>query len=83
MKEIVLNETEWAKGAIDSLSLGKKPFETIVRVAKYYKTQGLSRSDIRRRVEEFMIRCQPRLSLVKWDGSITAAVNIAEKQTWT
>lgn len=79
MNEIVLNEKEWAKGAIDSLSLGKKPFDTIVRVAKYYKSEGYRKSEIRRKVEDFMIRCQPRLSLVKWDGSISAAVNIAEK----
>lgn len=79
MKEIVLNEMEWAKGAIDSLSLGKKPFDTIVRVAKYYKAQGLQKNEIRRKVEDFMIRCQPRLSLVKWDGSISTALNIAEK----
>lgn len=79
MKEIVLNEREWAKSAIDSLSLGKKPYDTIVRVAKYYKSEGLRKNDVRRKVEDFMIRCQPRLSLVKWDASITAAVNAAEK----
>ena len=79
MNEIVLNEKEWAKGAIDSLSLGKKPFDTIVRVAKYYKSEGYRKSEVRRKVEDFMIRCQPRLSLVRWENSITAAVNAAEK----
>lgn len=79
MKEIVLNEMEWAEGAIDSLTLGKKPYETIVRVAKYYKAKGYKKNDIRRKVEDFMIRCQPRLSLVKWENSITAAINAAEK----
>lgn len=79
MREIVLNEKEWAKEAINSLSLGKKPYETIVRVAKYYKSQGYRKSDVRRQVEDFMIRCDPRLSLVKWNDSITAAVNAAEK----
>ena len=79
MNEIVLNEKEWAKTAIDALSLGKKPYETIVRVAKYYKSEGYKKSEIRRKVEDFMIRCKPRLSLVKWENSITAAVNTAEK----
>lgn len=79
MNEIILNEKEWAKGAIDSLSLGKKPYDTIVRVAKYYKSEGYKKSDVRRKVEDFLIRCQPRLSLVKWENSITAAVNAAEK----
>lgn len=79
MKEIILNEKEWAKEAIDSLSLGKKPYDTIVRVAKYYKAEGYRKSDVRRKVEDFMIRCQPHLSLVKWENSITSAVNAAEK----
>lgn len=79
MREIVLNETEWAKEAIDALSLGRKPYETITRVAKYYKSQGYRKSDVRRQVEDFMIRSDPRLSLVKWDNAITAAVNAAEK----
>lgn len=79
MKEIVLNEKEWAREAIESLSLGRKPYETIVRVAKYYKSEGYRKSEVRRRVEDFMIRCNPRISLVKWESSITAAVNVAEK----
>lgn len=79
MREIVLNETEWAKEAIDALSLGRKPYETITRVAKYYKSQGYRKSDVRRQVEDFMIRSDPRLSLVKWNNAITAAVNAAEK----
>ena len=79
MNEIVLNEKEWAKRAIDSLSLGKKPYETIVRVAKYYKAQGCGKADVRRKVEDFMIRCDPKLSLVKWEGAIESAVIAAEK----
>ena len=79
MKEIVLNEKEWAKRAIDSLSLGSSPRDTIVRVAKYYKAQGCGKSDVRRKVEDFMIRCDPKLSLVKWEGVIESAVTTAEK----
>ena len=33
---IVLNEYEWAEKAIRDRDLGKKPGETIGRVAKYY-----------------------------------------------
>ena len=77
--EIILNEKTWAKEAIDSLSLGKKPYETIVRVAKYYKNEGYSKSDLRNLVEQFMIRCDPSVSLIKWDGAIGSAVLAAEK----
>lgn len=79
MNEIVLNEKEWAKKAIDSLTLGKKPYDTIVRVAKYYRAEGYRNGELRRKVEDFMIRCDSRLSLVKWDGAITSALNTAEK----
>lgn len=79
MNEIVLNEKEWAKRAIDALSLGKKPYDTIVRVAKYYKADGYRKAELRRKIEDFMIRCDPHLSLVKWDGAITSALSVAEK----
>lgn len=79
MKEIILNEKEWAREAIDSLSLGSRPYDTISRVAKYYKSEGYKKKDVRRLVEDFMIRCDPRLSLVKWSDAITSAVNAAEK----
>ena len=79
MNEIVLNEKAWAKRAIDSLSLGKKPYETIVRVAKYYKAQGCGKADVRRKVEDFMIRCDPKLSIVRWSDAIDSAVSASEK----
>ena len=79
MTEIVLNEKDWAMRAIESLSLGDKPYETITRVAKYYKSLGYAKSEIRRMVEDFMIRSNPRLSLVKWDSAITSALSTAEK----
>lgn len=79
MNEIVLNEKEWAKRAIDALTLGKKPYDTIVRVAKYYRADGYRKSELRRKLEDFMIRCDPHLSLVKWEGAILSALAAAEK----
>lgn len=79
MTEIVLNEKDWAMRAIEALTLGDKPFETVTRVAKYYRSLGYKKSELRRMVEEFMIRCDPRISLVKWDGAITCALGVAEK----
>ena len=79
MTEIILNEKDWAKRAIDAHSLGPKPYDTIVRVAKYYKAEGYKNGELRRRVEDFMIRSDPRLSLVKWDNTITSALSVAEK----
>lgn len=77
--EIILNEKKYAKEAIDSLNLGKKPYDTIVRVAKYYKSEGYSKEETRKLVEQFMIRCDSGVSLVKWDSAISSAVAAAEK----
>lgn len=79
MTEIILNEKDWARKAIDAHSLGTKPYDTIVRVAKYYKAEGYRNGELRRRVEDFMIRSDPSLSLVKWDGAISSAISAAEK----
>lgn len=79
MTEIILNEKDWAKRAIDTRSLGSKPYDTIVRVAKYYRAGGYRNGELRRRVEDFMIRSDPGLSLVKWDKAITSALGVAEK----
>ena len=79
MTEIILNEKEWAKKAIDAHSLGQKPYDTIVRVAKYYRSEGYRNGELRRLVEDFMIRSDPELSLVKWERAVSAAVGTAEK----
>ena len=42
---IVLNEYEWAERAIKDKSLGKKPYETLSRVAKYYTYKNYSAVD--------------------------------------
>ena len=44
---LVLNEYEWAEKMIDSHSLGKKPIETLNRVAKYYFENQYSKREVR------------------------------------
>ena len=38
---IVLKENDWAEKMIQSKSLGKKPSETLRRVARYYIDSGM------------------------------------------
>lgn len=47
---IVLNEYEWAERMISNHELGKKPIETLTRVAKYYLENGYSKREIRKAV---------------------------------
>lgn len=76
---IVLNEYEWAERAINEKSLGKKPYETLSRVAKYYIYNGYSRKDTRRLLDEFLVQCEPSASLVTWSDTLDNAVKYAAK----
>lgn len=76
---IVLNEHEWAKEMIDSRSLGKKPFETLSRVAKYYIDKDYSKKEVRSMLDKFLLQCDPTVSLPKWSDTIDIALSRALK----
>lgn len=71
---IVLNEYEWAERAIAAHELGKKPYETLSRVAKYYYENGYSKREIRQMLDSFLLQCDATASLQKWSGTLDAAV---------
>ena len=74
---IVLNESEWAEEMISSRSLGKKPFETMRRVARYYLDNGIAKRDVRKILDTFLLQCDPSASLPKWQQSLDAALAAA------
>lgn len=76
---IVLNEREWAEEMITSRSLGKKPYETLCRVARYYIDNGHSKKEVRRILESFMQQCDPSVSIPKWSEAIDHAIAHAMK----
>lgn len=76
---IVLNEHEWARDMIYARSLGKKPFETLSRVAKYYIDEGYSKKDTRQMLDSFLLQCDPTASLPKWSNTLDYAVAKALK----
>lgn len=76
---IVLNEHEWAKEHIESNNLGKKPFETLCRVARYYLDKNYNKKDTRKAVEQFLLRCEPTASIPKWADTLELALNRALK----
>jgi len=41
---IILKENEWAEKMIQDRSLGKKPYQTLYRVARYYLDSGYSKT---------------------------------------
>lgn len=76
---IILNEHEWAAEMLERRVLGKKPFETLYRIARYYMDLGCNKRDTRKKLNEFLLRCDPCVSLPKWGDSIEFALTHAAK----
>ena len=51
---IVLNECKWAERMIELGEFGDNAYETLCRVAKYYKAQGLPKREVRKQLEAFL-----------------------------
>lgn len=76
---VVLDEYEWVEEMMASRSLGKKPFETMCRVAKYYLDKKYDKKEVRRMMDAFLIRCEPGASLPKWSDLLDYALLWAQK----
>lgn len=79
MTSIVLNEKACAEYALENLSLGSKPTETLGRVARYYYSVGYKKKEIGSLLEDFMLKCDPTINIVKWQGVIDRLVNMSDK----
>lgn len=78
---IILNENEWAEEMIASHDLGDKPVLTLRRVAGYYYNNKYNKKEIRRMLENYLISCDPSISLVKWSDIIERVVrNVAKRK---
>lgn len=67
---IILNENEWAEEMIANHDLGSHPTQTLRRVAGYYYENNYSKKEIRRMLENYIISCDPSISLVKWSDTL-------------
>lgn len=76
---IVLNEYEWAERMINNHELGKKPIETLNRVAKYYLENKYSKREIRKLLDTFLTQCDPSASLVHWSETLDRVTKNAGK----
>lgn len=76
---IVLDENTWAREKIEEHSLGKKPSETLRRVARYYIDAGCSVKEARKQLDIFLLQCEPTSSLPKWSAALDYAVARASK----
>lgn len=76
---IVLDEREWAAEMIADHNLGKKPYETLVRIAKYYLSEHYSTRDTKNKLNSFLSQCDSDISLPLWADTIDKAVKKASK----
>lgn len=76
---IVLNEYEWAERAISEHVLGKRPTETLSRIAKYYFANHYSKRDVRRLLDEFVLQCKAGFSQSDWSKILDSVVKSASK----
>lgn len=79
MTNIVLNEKACAEYALENLILGSKPTETLGRVARYYYSIGYKKKEIGSLLEDFMLKCDPTINIVKWQGVIDKLANMSDK----
>lgn len=76
---IILNENDWAKQVINSPGLGKKPTETLRRVARFYLDEGYSAKEVRTRLDSFILQCDSKSSLPKWADTLDYVMRAATK----
>ena len=77
---VVLRENDWAASMIQANSLGKKPSETLRRVARFYMdTYNINQDATRKKLDLFLLQCDPTSSLPKWSDALDYAVSRACK----
>lgn len=78
---IVLNEHYYAEQAIQTRSLGKKPSETLSRVARYYidSCNNTTKKAIRNKLDLFLLQCDSTASIPKWSKMLDFATDWAFK----
>lgn len=81
MSKIVLHDKEVAEMAISTYQLGSKPGDTLMRVAKYYaQVEQLPRGDVRRKLEDLLLKSDRQTVLSKWDDALSGIVKSAFKE---
>ena len=76
---IVLNEYKWVEKVLNHPELGKKPVETINRVARYYFENQYKKGEIRKLLDTFLMQCDPSASLVRWSPVLDRIAKHADK----
>lgn len=76
---IILNENEWAAAQLNERDLGDHPSDTMRMIARYYIDSGMECGEVRRKMDEFLLRCVPTAILPQWCQTLDKAYQRAAK----
>lgn len=76
---IVLHEREYAERLLNEPELGNRPSEALTRIAKLCFANGCSKSETRKILEKFILRCIPDANILLWNELIDKNVRMASK----
>lgn len=79
MREVILNEKLWAEAMIEKAEFGPRPVETFSRIARYYYSEGYRKSEIPTLLEQYLLRCDPNVSITKWQNVIDVVSKKCDK----
>lgn len=77
---IILKENEYAEQLLTFHEISGKPFETFRLVSRYYFDKGFTTKEVRKRLEEFILQCDPKYNLVKKSGYLDNVISSASKR---
>lgn len=77
---IILKENEYAEQLLISCEIGNRPFETFRLVARYYFDKGFSSKEVRKKLEEFILRCDPKFNFTKKSDYLDTVVSNAARR---
>lgn len=76
---IILNEREFAEQALETCELGEHPYNTLSCLAKYYHAEGYRDREVRRFLENFLLKCDPSVNVFRWEKAIARTLKTAKK----
>lgn len=77
--EPVMNEVALVEKILLTKKLGSKPTDTLSKIARYYRMSGEKPKQIRAGLEAFILQCEPRASIPKWEGRIDSAIKNSDR----
>ena len=78
---LVLNEIKWAEEKIHYPVLNESSYIVLARIARYYIDSGCTREEVRKKCENYILRCDPKASIPKWSDLIDSSIKRAYKRS--